>query len=197
MITPLRFWDKFAERLKKDISELNDRSDWLAKCKSSTEWTAFMTKSLIQLGKDLGFDKKRGIGTEFYRIDLGYFVVHDPVKDIEGKFYDYNWDLEVAIEHENNSSTWYYEFVKLVHINCGLKVLITYHKHNNKDTEFKNKFDILLDLYRPRQYTQRNDRWLLIFGPTSNNLDKDFVAYKFDGKNFLPLPKRKIIPASQ
>lgn len=36
------------------------------------------------------------------------------------------WDLRIAVEHENNSSDWSDELIKLAHIRCPLKVIIGY-----------------------------------------------------------------------
>jgi hypothetical protein len=59
---------------------------------------------------------------EYYRIDLtGWRQLREKIKaDIPGggsyDFQPYLWDLEVAIEHENNDKLWMDEVIKLSHI---------------------------------------------------------------------------------
>jgi hypothetical protein len=156
-----------------------------------------MMKSLRRLGSDLGFDTPRGIGSEFYNIDMSYYRITAPVQTQSGKVLDYNWDLEVAIEHENDTETWFYEFVKLVHICCGLKVIITYHNYSNYRFPLEEKFTVLTSLYAMRSYKQTRDKWLLIFGPTFNCLgDYDYVGYRFTGSQPILLETVPILPVS-
>lgn len=45
----------------------------------------------------------------------------------------YRWDLEIAVEHENNDADWINELVKLLHIRCPLKVVISYNRYDQRD----------------------------------------------------------------
>lgn len=114
------FWEKFQGIFKED-KEGKAIKYWL----SSKAYTQFI------LGAIERFLKEQYLGTskEYYRIDLtawtqlkneDYFLLKD--KDFE----KYLWDLEVAVEHENNDKSWMDEVVKLMHVNCPLRVVIGY-----------------------------------------------------------------------
>ena len=78
-----------------------------------------MLSSLERLGSELGFDSTRQeIAREYMLIDVGFFSVSEGDADL--------WDFEVAIEHENHGDKWFDELVKLAHVQCGLRVLISY-----------------------------------------------------------------------
>ena len=63
---------------------------------------------------------------EYFRIDsMGY---KSRWKELS-KRNDFNphlWDLEIAVEHENDSKDWLDEVIKLAHICCPLRVVIGY-----------------------------------------------------------------------
>ena len=45
------------------------------------------------------------------------------------------WDLEVAVEHENDPKDWMDEVVKLAHIVCPLRVVIGYMPRDKRDED--------------------------------------------------------------
>lgn len=179
-MSPEEFWDSFAKRLR---NKLGDSQGWREKYESSPAWTRFMMEFLEELGSALGFTDEGEISREYYRIDLGYYKVSEP----------HIWDFEVAIEHENSPSKWLEEFMKLIHINCGLKVIITYHDYGNRRTSLKEKLDEVKELYSDRRYRQGDDNWLFIFGPRAISRDRDFVAYKFYRESFEELSIHRIM----
>lgn len=78
---------------------------------------------------------------EYYRIDaIGWKEHGDDAKqeaaDVELNWHQ--WDLEIAVEHENNHLDWTDELTKLVHIRCPLKVIIGYNYWDCRD-EFEDK----------------------------------------------------------
>ena len=188
-ITPEKFWSTFSDGLHKKI-----HNDWKDNYQSATKWTRYITKILIQLGKHLHFDpEKWEISKEYYRVDVGYYKVSNPLEATYWKKLK-AWDFIVAIEHENNPDTWYEEFVKLAHLNCQLKVIISYHDFSNIQSPVKNKINEVIEkIYQFQACKQINDSWLFIFGPTLNCLDRDFEAYKFDGKSVRKLPNKSIL----
>ena len=88
--------------------------------------------------------EKESITTEFeyYRIDI---IAYDNKRKDEAKeiakslglskedFSPYLWDLEIALEHENNKREWLDEVIKLSHINCPLRVVIGYAEEKNEE----------------------------------------------------------------
>jgi hypothetical protein len=150
-----------------------------------------MTDVLKKLGKEEFGYLNDEIGSQYYRIDLGYYYY--PYKR-NNKLNKYEWDADVVIEHENDTKDWYDEFVKLVHINCGLKVIITYYKFGDKENDSpKGKHEKeIKKLYANRKYKNDKDEWLFIFGPYESS-NQDFVAYKFSGDKFCKLKDKKIL----
>jgi len=72
--------------------------------------------------------------------------------------------LEIAIEMENDSTTWESECHKLLLLSCGLKVLVTYEGAENND-ELERRLSRFVEIYRSRKYCRKNDQWLLVFLP--------------------------------
>ena len=91
----------------------------------NSQWTACVTKLLRELIEKYGFTSQ----TEYFRIDVTGWVSH--WEDIAAEAAELGlrphlWNLKVAVEHENDSSDWTDELVKLTHIRCPLKVIIGY-----------------------------------------------------------------------
>lgn len=183
-ITPEQFWKILAENLK------SKRSLLLKKYGDKTKYTKSLTSIIEKLGYELGYG---AIDREYWpRVDLAYF----------DKCTDDNWDqyaMEIAIELENDSESWWQEFNKLVAINAGLKVLITYKDGTPasilKDLKSKDQKS-LINIYKSRKYYQSDDLYLLVFGPTgcdNASKERDFFAVKFDGKSFTLLEKYNIL----
>ena len=178
-ISPEIFWKQFSTKLFKIWSNFSDEEKEIYS--NYSKWTKFMTDFLYKLGEDFGFN---AIMSEYWpRVDVGYFINSDEntVEEIGTNWS--KWSFEVAIEHENNVwPAWKDECNKLMVINAGLKILITYRDEsknylNDKLSEFR-------DIYKSRKYHQINDQWLFIIGPNMNIWkEEDFVAYMFDGEN--------------
>ena len=187
-LSPELFWEEFATYLR---NKINSTPDWQSLYSSNKKWTLFMKKTLKSLGKSLGYTNKGEVACEYYKIDTSYYKYASK----DRKYEDCDWDFEVAIEYENNPKTWFEEFIKLIHINCRLKVIITYHNYQNTSEAISldSKLRIAEDLYQKRKYKQPNDNWLIIIGPTKEKLKEDFIAFKIENGKFIPLDEQKII----
>ena len=72
---------------------------------------------------------------EYYRVDaLGYTSQRNALDSIKG-FHAQCWDLQIAVEHENDPEEWLDEVIKLAHICCPLRVVIGYVPMNLRDEE--------------------------------------------------------------
>jgi hypothetical protein len=160
-------------------------------------WTAFIEPFLKRMGTLLGFRADGPypacveISREWCRIDVAYFSVFSPITGTLD-----NWDWEVAIEHENGGHLeWFQEFVKLVHVCCGLKVIITYHDYTARGLSIEDKLQLAKKLYDARRYRVLPDNWLLIFGSwwRPRTAAEDYVAYSFNGAEFGELPRQKVL----
>jgi hypothetical protein len=174
---PEEFWAAFILRL---TTALREHPDWHDRFASDSDWTAVMKEVLQRTGYELGFREQNAIGREYLRLDMAFYSFPDRPADTS----DVSWDLEVAIEHENNSEAWFDEWVKLCHIASGLKVLITYHDYREGRTSIDAKLDAALRLYRKVRYKPADGTWLLIFGPTSSRPQNAWLGYTFDGEAF-------------
>ena len=67
---------------------------------------------------------------EYFRIDtVGWNGRYQTLDERTAKKIGLNrhlWDLMVAVEHENDKADWLDELIKLIHIRCPLKVVISY-----------------------------------------------------------------------
>ena len=118
-MTAQEFWENF----KKIFTE--DKEGKAIKCwLSSKKYTEFIMGAI-----DTFLKKDFATSREYFRIDLTAWIQlkKDEYYLLQGKnFEKYLWDLEVAVEHENNDKSWMDELVKIMHINCPLRVVIGY-----------------------------------------------------------------------
>lgn len=100
----------------------------------SPKFTSHITEDLC------GIIKKAGLtpSLEYFRIDVTGWrdstkksIFQARCKEIKMK--PYLWDLKIAVEHENNGELWLDELIKLMHIRCPLKVIISYANHETRD----------------------------------------------------------------
>jgi hypothetical protein len=167
-VKPEKFWAVFSEKLR---SEWNDPQKQVpARYIDKRQRTHDITNLVKNLAPN--FDCISDV--EFHaRIDVCYFD-----KGLNCPEWS-EWALEVAIEIENEAY-WYQELCKLLLVNAGLKVLITY-----EDYPVTTNHQTLVDFaryYRSRKYHSSKSGWLFIFGPRLIAPNQDFVAFTFDGE---------------
>lgn len=126
---------------------------------------------------------------EYFRIDsMGYKARWQELPEIK-ILNRHLWDLEIAVEHENNSKDWLDEVIKLAHICCPLRVVIGYVPCNERDK------DMILLNYTAEALKELNcadnvlnGEFLIILGncKTNKNPEKyfNYKAYVLDAKNF-------------
>ncbi len=91
---------------------------------------------------------------------------------------NFNWDLRVAFEHENNHKQWHEELCKLCHVVADLRVLVSYFLQWEG---FEKALQDRVDLMGERMTRVPNSEWLFIFGPReSSKLKMPWVAYTLD-----------------
>ena len=91
----------------------------------NSRWTERVTRLIREQIEKYGLESQ----TEYFRIDItGWESRWNVIKEEAHKvgLNPHLWDLRIAVEHENNSSDWSDELVKLAHIRCPLKVIIGY-----------------------------------------------------------------------
>ncbi|MBK7886856.1 MAG: hypothetical protein IPJ86_05975 [Bacteroidetes bacterium] len=178
--SPEQFWQVFAKEISERLNCISNTKR-MRLYDNDKKWTCFM-KAAMKLIIDKLHYNKRDFCTEYLRIDYTICPGESPV----------SWDLDIAIEHENKLYLWEDELTKLLHINCGLRVLIAYYDNKN-DKDLQKIRTMIVDSIAKRKYYTDDQNWLLIFGPYFLNNDGDFVAYKLVRKEPLELTKHVIL----
>lgn len=183
------FWNRFSECLVEKQGKAENA--WKYN-KDYTEFIIGMMEEII--GKEgAGFETSK----EYYRIDLtGWSQLREKIKaDIPSNgnydFQPYLWDLEVAIEHENNDKLWMDEVIKLSHIVCKLRVVIGYMPIELKDTQmdYLNYVSNAINNNLKVRGNMNND-FLIILGDSKlKKGDKkcNYTPYIWKNNKFVPL----------
>ena len=135
--------------------------------------------------------EKQGLKSqnEYFRIDsMGYKTRWQELDEKKG-FNPHLWDLEIAVEHENDSKDWLDEVIKLAHICCPLRVVIGYVpcEKREKDMELLNYASHALKQLNCIDNIL-NGEFLIILGncDTKKKVEKyfNYKAYVLDTKEF-------------
>lgn len=147
MVSEMKFDARWLlNRLKENVTwgKYNDAY------KNNTEFTEIITDEIRDIIMNAGF----GVSKEYLRIDVtGWRDKKEEVSE-KCKKVDMNphlWDLHIAVEHENDKKDWYDELIKLMHIRCPLKVIISYADHETRDNAEQGdtaKLSIAADLIK-------------------------------------------------
>ncbi|MBS0619811.1 MAG: hypothetical protein JSR44_16615 [Spirochaetes bacterium] len=181
--TAENFWVEFSKFFSQSLKALKN---WERKYEHRKTWTTALTEIFYAFGEKYGYRDRGEVASEYFRVDI-IFSKWAPKQD------DFAWDLDVAIEMENDTTQWYDEVVKLCHINCGLKVIMTYHNYSDTE-ELSKKIERCVELIKNRKYHSEANDWLLIFGPHSCADRKAFVAYKISDNKAKKLATKNIFP---
>ena len=96
----------------------------------STDFTDFIIDRINTIIREKGLCSQN----EYFRIDsMGYNSRYKELEKSRG-LTPHLWDMEIAVEHENDDKDWLDEVVKLAHVCCPLRVVIGYvpaDKRNN------------------------------------------------------------------
>lgn len=136
-MTAEKFWIEFKKLFR-------EGSDSLKAAQESWDNPRKFTNKFVNAYLPSIMKEKESITTEFeyYRIDI---IAYDDKRRAEAKeiakslglteneFSPYLWDLEIALEHENNKKEWLDEVIKLSHINCPLRVVVGYADKENEE----------------------------------------------------------------
>ena len=165
-----KFYDAF-------VKCLNERQFTKDEYASSPKWTSIMLGNNTdkkRLSDETGYGivgqaiQKtfgKGIKTEkeYYRIDMiGWEDRKAEInkRDCKNNMKKYLWDLNVAVEHENDSTQWFDEVCKLAYIRCPLRVVISYGEGDIEAAKFILK--------ETGAFTNDNQEVLIILGKSSN-----------------------------
>ena len=186
-LNAINFYNEFMDCIRQGVE---NKGDWVeSKERYCNDFTNYINKGLMPKC----FKKfATGYSNEYYRFDVSSWEqLKSSVEDIckEVKMTPYLWDLRIAFEHENSKKDWFDEVIKLLYIDCPLKVVVGYNKYktrfiNNKESD-KSKLDalclILSKLNRIKDLLSKNE-FLIILGNCGpgydNNEGAEYFGYK-------------------
>lgn len=117
---------------------------------------------------------------EYFRIDaMGYSTKWKKLEKVSG-FNPHLWDLQIAVEHENNPKDWLDEVIKLAHICCPLRVVIGYApmKDRNATDERLLKYSAkALQLLQCRD-NLKSGEFMVILGNSGTKKTDDYFNYR-------------------
>lgn len=186
-MTAKEFWKSFSESLQGKRAEAEKA--W----KYNKDYTEFIIGMMEEMLCGAGFKTSK----EYYRIDLTgwsqlrHKIESDAPKNENYDFQSYLWDLDVAIEHENNDKLWMDEVIKLAHVACGLRVVIGYVPVGLKGKQL-DYLDYISRAINDNLKAKRNmDKNFLIILGDSKVKAKDemcnYTPYVWNGEKFVPL----------
>ena len=183
-MTAQEFWNKFNELFNQDKIKETAQQKW----SSYKDYTDYILEQIESILSTDDLETSR----EYYRIDLIGYNNKNNGKTIllpEYRFKNYQWDLEVAVEHENSSYTWMDEVVKLLHIYCPLRVVIGYIPLINKK-EHNKYLDKIYDNIKnlKAKETLKDGNFLIIIGDSECGNDSSqfchYTPYIYKNNNF-------------
>lgn len=143
MMNARTFFDKFTEDMKEDtpiailtgFPEYEDEEHtYMDAYREFKPCTELINRQVIpDILKSEGLDVQH----EYFRVDvIGYESRYREVSEEESSGHDLYrnyWNLKVAVEHENDKHAWTDEVMKLAHLRCPLKVVISYNYCDRRD----------------------------------------------------------------
>lgn len=134
---------------------------------------------------------------EYYRIDAVGWTSYSEDKKIKDEaervgLNSHIWDLDIAVEHENNVRDWTDELIKLIHVRSPLKVIIAYNYYdirfdaNNPESD-ASKLTYAAKWMKKIRAFNRDDgeEYLIILGNAAGKKDHHSSYNSFDYRGYL------------
>lgn len=129
---------------------------------------------------------------EYLRVDtVGWQGRYEEIEKEEAKKVGINrhlWDLKIAVEHENSKKDWMDELIKLIHIKCPLKVVISYNYCDQREKQELEKIQFVTKWIKEVEAfnSEGDEEYLLILGNGEAKEKKSKKVYeKFDYRGYL------------
>ncbi len=142
----------------------------------SGQFTRFITERINGIIEKMGCKSQN----EYFRIDaIGY----TSMRDLAGKkdFLEPQlWNLEIAVEHENEHKKWLDEVVKLAHISCPLRVVIGYVPASQRENGDMMRLEYVAEALGKLNCREnlRNGEFMIILGSSETKNEDKFFDYK-------------------
>lgn len=165
----------------------------VSKYPDNTAFTEFIISQIESIIKEQPIDQKEVYAQkEYFRIDaIGYTSSHEKLPENftkKSRLKEHLWDLEIAVEHENDSTDWLDEVIKLAHVCCPLRVVIGYVPCNTRQDDMM-LLDYVAQALKKLKCRQNllHGEFLIILG-NSNTKGKqenyfNYKPYVLDTKN--------------
>lgn len=147
-------------------------------------YTELVNKYIVhKIIKDAGMTPQH----EYFRIDTVGWITR--YQEMEKEAHDLElsahlWDLKIAVEHENSKQDWTDEVIKLIHVKCPLKVVISYSRCDERDTTEWKKLNFIAHwMQEVKAFAKGSDEeYLLIFGNCFSPKTKaDYDTFDYRG----------------
>lgn len=184
-MTADKFWKKFKEKMNKKSVRDKAISTW----NNRGNFTNFIIDQIADI-----VSEEHNTSKEYYNIDLiGWSQLKQnlptpPVSKYRLK--KHLWSLDIAIEHENDQSDWTDELIKLLYINCPLRVVIGYipSEVTSDNAKMKNILNYASESIRLAEgefdLISGKQEYILIFGKNSGQItdfsENTYSAYKYN-----------------
>lgn len=163
---------------------------------SNKDFTDFVIDAINGIIDKHGYKTQK----EYFRIDaIGWIPMAESVeKPKEVKLSRHLWDLEIAVEHENDQRDWMDEVVKLTHIVCPLRVVIGYlpwsKRKNGPEFDLLNLEHVVCQLKKMKCFDNmsRGEFLVIIGNCNTSEIPNRFFGYRgylYDPQtqSFMPL----------
>lgn len=181
MPTAIKFFNSFISETAEQITLDMYKHD-------ATKFTQSITGIINTIITGMGYIPEN----EYYRIDaIGWSDKKaDNEKDaLRIGLKPHLWDLQIAVEHENDLTDWTDELIKLVHICCPLKVIIGYQHcdcrqdHEVEKLAYAAKWMQQVNAFERSRFLQ--DQYLIILGDARGmNHPSEYKSFDYRGYLF-------------
>lgn len=142
----------------------------------NTEFTDFIIERINAIIASKNYFSQN----EYFRIDaMGYTTKWKSLKKIKG-FNPHLWDLQIAVEHENDSKDWLDEVIKLAHVYCPLRVVIGYVPVKNRDSADEKLLNYSAKALQLLQCKDnlKSGEFMVVLGNSGTKKPDDYFNYR-------------------
>ena len=193
-MTAQEFWEEFSGLFTDNSATLAiARKFW----NNRDNFTKFIMPHIATILSSHGYAENNQY--EYYKIDvIGWKDRKEDLSKLQKpdtyKLKNHFWDLGVAVEHENDQTDWTDELVKLLYINCPLRVVIGYYPETLSSEDLaetiKYASGIVSLANETNAFIRPEQEFMLILGK-NHDFETDLCAhtysafkYKVDKKAF-------------
>lgn len=141
----------------------------------NSAFTNFIIGRINEIIESMGYVSQN----EYLRIDAIGYTTKKKNLDSSVGLNAHLWDLQIAVEHENDPKDWLDEVVKLSHICCPLRVVIGYvpaECRNNDGERLEYASKILQQLQCKDNL--KHGEFVVVLGNSGAKTEDDYFKYK-------------------